>query len=581
MLTSIHRHHEAGLIASMLCAALLLLLAAPAQAGWRFDAGRWRASVHGEFACADCHEDVLDAARHPDPAAVDSRPAKDAKTELCLSCHPDVQDEIEANNHAGRPVDEPAALAYCVDCHDPHTQGAPDDAPAAELSQLPEEDAACLACHALPMGDEQAVAAGTRAFCLSCHGASAMPDLPAPLIDENAYASTPHAGMDCLSCHPGAASFPHTEQGGAGCVRCHERHDEADIHDPHFVVACESCHLNGVAPRRDPETRTILWTSPARKAEISPLHDMKHLEDEESCRRCHAPGNAVGAAGMVLPPKSLMCMPCHAATFGVQDGVSALSLGVFLVGLGLTLALWLTASMPGKGGFAAKLASLAGGALRALFSSRVKPIAGALVFDVLLQRRLWRRSRQRWLFHSLIFLPFVLRFLWGLAALVLTTWFKDLSLGWVLVDKNAPATAFVYDLTGLMILVGVVLAWLRGREADKTRLPGLPGQDRAALGLIAGVVAVGFLLEGMRVAMTGHPAGSSWAFLGAALAALFGKGAGLTDLYGYAWYLHAIVTGVFVAYLPFSRMLHILLAPVVLAMNAVSAHEHGRHDRQD
>jgi nitrate reductase gamma subunit len=48
----------------------------------------------------------------------------------------------------------------------------------------------------------------------------------------------------------------------------------------------------------------------------------------------------------------------------------------------------------------------------------------------------------------------------------------------------------------------------------------------------------------------------------------FVTGFDLIHLYGYVWYLHAILTGAFVAYLPFSRMLHMIMAPVVMAINA-------------
>jgi hypothetical protein len=37
--------------------------------------------------------------------------------------------------------------------------------------------------------------------------------------------------------------------------------------------------------------------------------------------------------------------------------------------------------------------------------------------------------------------------------------------------------------------------------------------------------------------------------------------------------VHAILWGAFVAYLPFSRMKHIILAPVILAMDAGAGHD--------
>jgi nitrate reductase gamma subunit len=87
---------------------------------------------------------------------------------------------------------------------------------------------------------------------------------------------------------------------------------------------------------------------------------------------------------------------------------------------------------------------------------------------------------------------------------------------------------------------------------------------------MGGIIIFGFILEGMRIAMTGTPQGSQYAFLGYIISRLF-TGADLTGVYGYMWYLHAILTGAFVAYLPFSRMFHMIMAPVVLAMNAASS----------
>jgi len=37
--------------------------------------------------------------------------------------------------------------------------------------------------------------------------------------------------------------------------------------------------------------------------------------------------------------------------------------------------------------------------------------------------------------------------------------------------------------------------------------------------------------------------------------------------------VHAVLTGAFISFLPFSRLLHIILSPVVMALNAVNRHE--------
>jgi nitrate reductase gamma subunit len=140
-----------------------------------------------------------------------------------------------------------------------------------------------------------------------------------------------------------------------------------------------------------------------------------------------------------------------------------------------------------------------------------------------------------------------------------------------MLDSNHPLTAFLFDLSGVLVILGVVLILARKYVlGSEDKLKGLPGADWPAYSLMGGIIIVGFILEGKRIAMTGTPQGSQYAFLGYVISRLF-TGADLTGIYGYMWYLHAILTGAFVAYLPFSRMFHMIMAPVVLAMNAASS----------
>jgi nitrate reductase gamma subunit len=299
--------------------------------------------------------------------------------------------------------------------------------------------------------------------------------------------------------------------------------------------------------------------------------------EEPGCERCHVPGNQVGAASVALPAKSVICMGCHASTltfFG--DTITVLSLLVFIAGFFLTAAVWFGGRVPGVGdNVFAKLGSILFGAVTTLFSPKGRDIAKGLFYDMLLQRRLYKRSVSRWIIHSLIFLPFVFRFTWGIVTLFLTSWFPEWDLGFAMAHKNNPVTALLFDITGMMILVGIVLAYLRGRSADRVRLEGLPNQDKLALFLIGGIVAVGFVLEGMRIALTAAPDGACWAIFGSMLSGLFtGMDETLPSFYTYMWYLHALLTGGFLAYLPFSKLMHIIIAPVVLAMNAAEDKHH-------
>jgi nitrate reductase gamma subunit len=271
-------------------------------------------------------------------------------------------------------------------------------------------------------------------------------------------------------------------------------------------------------------------------------------------------------------------MPCHAATFSVDDTTTIISLVIFLVGLVMVFSYVLSGSTAeGEDhGIAEKCIRIVGKASSAVFSSKVLSLAKVFFTDVLLQRRLYRQSRSRWVIHSLIFYPFLLRFLWGMIALIGSLWRPEWPFVWPMLDKNQPVTAFLFDLTGVILILGIALALVRGARKTRIRLPDLPSQDRIALTLIGGIVLVGFVLEGMRIAMTGFPGGSEWAFLGYGIGEFFSQGSRLVNIYGYVWYLHALLTGAFIAYIPFSRLLHIIVGPLVLAGNAAREHGHGR-----
>ena len=126
----------------------------------------------------------------------------------------------------------------------------------------------------------------------------------------------------------------------------------------------------------------------------------------------------------------------------------------------------------------------------------------------------------------------------------------------------------MFDLSGLIVILGVIGVLIRRQQSRFTdSTTGLPAADWPAYALLGGIMMVDFVLEGMRMAMTGSPGGAAYAFVGDAISRML-DGFELTGIYGYVWYLHAILTGAFVIYLPFSRMFHMIIAPINLAMNA-------------
>ncbi len=577
-------------------------------------------SAHGnKMSCVKCHDDIANAEVHPVPGNVSRLFASASLEEKCIECHDRVYKDLDENRHGRMKDVRKERFQDCVACHDPHsaikrayyregrvdleaeprTQCGSCHELRDELPERSSQDQDCLECHGLEASD-QAGQQKVAALCFECHGdedteIQKLASQDAVLIDAAAYEETSHANQLCTSCHAGAASYGHADQASVDCAACHSSggalagavgptgtpppaapHYAKTPEDPHLSVECQACHLGGGEPELDAVTKRVAWESKAEPGEFTTVHAMTRAEETEDCQVCHTQGNQLGAAAMVLPAKSSLCIGCHTASPTSADTTTLLSLAIFAFGIVVMFAYWLTATLPGRehAGPLAKLGAIAMSVLRTVFSARILVIVRTLVVDVIFQKRLLAQYPARWVIHSLIFLPFVFRFTWGIAGLICANLWQGSTWYVFLIDKNNPVTAFLFDLTGLMVIAGVVAAVIRGVRQKTERIPGLPGQDRLALGLIGGVILVGFVLEGMRIAMTNPPAGAAWAFAGYTVSLMFTAGPALASLYGYVWYLHAVLTGAFVAYLPFSRMFHILMAPVVLAANAVREKKH-------
>ena len=588
-------------VISLMTLGLVVLSQRLALASWFVDTAKFHISAHGQNSCQDCHADIS-GRLHPNPAEVNKNLRDFFHPDTCLDCHDDVMEDIDEGMHGTKKIRDRKKYEGCLDCHHPHYQLRlgedemgkfdPNRAVGEQCgvchetrSSLPppsDEDKACLTCHRSVEPKDPKATENIARLCFHCHSAagSEAQKITAgvvPPISTEEYQRTPHFQVICTACHKQAAQFLHKDQKLGECAQCHPPHDEKVARDAHLTVACGACHLDGVEPIRDPVSMAVIWERRRQLGLPSRIHHMIRGDDEAFCERCHAKGNRVGAVSMVLPAKSILCMPCHTATFSVGDAVTIISLIIFLFGLIMGFSVWLTGSLPGESSANPlyKGLKLLGHALKTIFSLKIVLIIRAMIMDVLFQRRLFRQSRIRWFIHSLIFLPFVFRFTWGFLALIASVWKPEWSWVWAMINKNHATTAFLFDLTGSIVLLGVILAVIRGLLKRSQHLPGLPRQDYLALGLLAGIVVIGYLVEGMRIAMTGAPEEAQYAFVGYGLSLLLSGASGLTEVYGYIWYVHAILTGVFVAYLPFSRLFHIIMTPVVLAMNAVSEHGHG------
>lgn len=401
----------------------------------------------------------------------------------------------------------------------------------------------------------------TNAQCPECHQ---------DMADDHALSV--HASTECLSCHSQAVEEDHEAVASVDCGKCHAPHDEKVTHDAHTRVTCRACHVKGGIPAADPETEYIIWSGAFRPGLAWLPHQAVRAEPPDAqCSNCHFQGNPFGASSVILPSRSILCMPCHVATLSVGDNTTLIALSIFLTGfLGLAT-VWFSGSIDtGVLRSGDKSAVMTQSAHGGPFLYKFFRLLGVLIAEVLFLQRLFRLSPARWFIHALVFFPILIRFTYGLTALGFSIFLLNETLTMAMLDKNHPLRAFLFDMTGLMILAGAAAAFIRRRNEQVPHIASLPKPDRGMPALLGLIVLVGFVLEGMRIAMTGRPDGSVWAVFGYGISLLFKGMRGLKDAYGYLWYAHAILVGAFVALIPFTRMSHIITAPVALIINARS-----------
>jgi nitrate reductase gamma subunit len=300
-------------------------------------------------------------------------------------------------------------------------------------------------------------------------------------------------------------------------------------------------------------------------------HRLANFGYKKTCEKCHFTDNRLGAPIRVLPAKSLICIGCHSVTISAEDPVSIIALLLFLLGIILTVSFWFQGTV-GDPSFSTgeKISYVSERVWQIIFSRKILTLLKVFVVDILFLRRILRESLSRWTIHSLIYLPFFLRFFIGLILLILSKVFPMSPTVALLLDKNYSFLAFTFDFLGLCIIIGIVGAAMR-RFQSRSQKALATGQDFLVLGLIGGILLTGFVVEGMRILLTGIPLSVALAsFLGYPISLLLGLFPIRWEVvYPYGWYVHAILTGALIAYLPFSKMFHILVSPLVFMIKAL------------
>ncbi len=164
--------------------------------------------------------------------------------------------------------------------------------------------------------------------------------------------------------------------------------------------------------------------------------------------------------------------------------------------------------------------------------------------------------------HAMIF--------WGFALLFFATLIVAIQADFGLQIFRGPLYLFIKvtaNLFGLLALLGILMAlWrryvIRPQRLDNTK------DDAIILALILLILITGFIVQGLRMAIEPDP-WATYAFMGYImapwLASLFSE-ATLLSLHKIIWWIHPILAFTLIAYFPYSKLSHILLAPANQAL---------------
>ncbi len=203
-----------------------------------------------------------------------------------------------------------------------------------------------------------------------------------------------------------------------------------------------------------------------------------------------------------------------------------------------------------------------------------RAMRSTFIDEVLLHKTLLSISPFRWIRHQLILWGFGLMFAIELLAVVFREAWPAFGFTDIWHTPGNPLRAafdFAYDVTGLMVLAGCVLALVY-----RAMVNGKPDQkytDTPTATFLLAVVVTGFVLEGIRIALAGPAAAHAGTeFAGYAFAGL-ASALGLASpvAYGTMWYTHVLLVCAFIAYVPARRLVHSCATPIGRLVNSQKA----------
>ncbi|MBW2708029.1 MAG: respiratory nitrate reductase subunit gamma [Deltaproteobacteria bacterium] len=302
------------------------------------------------------------------------------------------------------------------------------------------------------------------------------------------------------------------------------------------------------------------------------------------------------------------------------------SLLIFIIGSVYKCYTWVSRQITGPAlpySTGQRIAQAIKGILGVIFSGRIFVLVKVLILDVIFQRRILKEDALRWVMHMLIFVGFMLLlFFHAFESWTSSSLFEDYA-------STGHPYLFLRNLFGVMVFAGVAIAIYRRRILKIPRLR-TNSMDRYAIMIVAVIMVTGFFLEGAKIishsdfqrmveeyadtddaqelkaleafwvkefgVVSPKVAGPfemelltqgrelhemscqschavpGWAFIGFNLSKGMRPMAQFledTEATYFFWIIHILACFVGLAYLPFSKMFHIITTPLSLMANAV------------
>jgi len=252
------------------------------------DPAGFSTSVHGDFACVDCHTELEGLDVHDD----------NVERVDCGICHDAESEKIAASGHGGLAASGSRWAPGCSDCHGYH-----------EIQPLADEPPNCAGCHGRQVRQHARSLHGQAADrgdelapdCSDCHGSHEI--LAAD--DPNALTAVMNVPVLCGSCH----------QEGSPVSLSRDVHQER-------VLENYSMSIHGEGLFRQGLTVTAVCTSCHTAHDILPHTDERssiHRDNvAQTCATCHGQIEQVhrkvieGELWESEPHKIPACVDCHA-----------------------------------------------------------------------------------------------------------------------------------------------------------------------------------------------------------------------------------------------------------------------------